>query len=184
MEKQYSKAKIVRETFPSEIISIIGDILAGIILLLLIVHFKSFLVLILIIPALLSLRGILSGPFIARTSRDLIVGQFNKRSWAENTLATFFLSILTGILIGFLSLMMNIYLFKTDILSFEIFFLIPLISITLTLLISIPCSTILNYIAFNYGIDPNNMVSPIMTAVDDFFTVICFYITLIILGVP
>jgi hypothetical protein len=27
-------------------------------------------------------------------------------------------------------------------------------------------------------------VHPVMTAVDDFFTVICFYLSLIILGVP
>ena len=73
MEKQESKGKIVRETFPSEIISIIGDIMAGIVLLLLILSFKSFLVLIIIVPALLSLRGNLSSPFIARTSRDFIL---------------------------------------------------------------------------------------------------------------
>ena len=184
MEKQYSKGKIIRETFPSEVVSIIGDILAGIVLLLLILPFRSFLVLILIVPALLSLRGNLSGPYIARTSRDLIVGQFNKKSWFENTLATFSLSIVTGFFIGLLSFMFDIFLIKTFILPIEVLILISVISIILTLLISIPCSTLLNYIAFKHGIDPNNMVHPLMTAIDDFFTVICFYMTLILLGVP
>ena len=101
MEQQESKGKnkIIKETFPSEIISIIGDIFAGIILLLLVLPFKSFPILIMIVPALLSLRGNLSGPFIARTSRDFIVGEFNKKSWIQNTLATFSLAIVTGLFI-------------------------------------------------------------------------------------
>ena len=92
MERQDTKGKIIKETFPSEIVSIFGDILAGIILIFLILPFKSFLLLILIIPALLSLRGNLSGPYIARTAKDLIIGEFNKRTWIENTFSTYTLS--------------------------------------------------------------------------------------------
>jgi mgtE-like transporter len=184
MEKQESKGKIVRETFPSEIISIMGDIMAGIVLLLLILSFKSFLVLIVIVPALLSLRGNLSSPFIARTSRDFILGEFNKKSWIQNVLATFTLSIVTGFLIGIFSIIINFFFIKIFILPIEILIYVPIISIIFTLLISIPTSTTLNYISFKKGLDPNNVVHPIMTAIDDFFTVICFYLTLIILGVP
>jgi mgtE-like transporter len=183
METQDTKGKIIKETFPSESISIIGDILAGIILTLLIIPFNSFAVLILIIPALLSLRGNLSGPFIARTSRDLIIGNFSKRSWIENTIATFLLSIITAIIIGFFSLLLNSLLFNLIILSIFQYFAIPLISIVLTLSISIPCSTGLNYIAFKRGWNPNNIVNPVMTAIDDFFTVFCFFLTLLMLGV-
>jgi mgtE-like transporter len=178
------KATIVKETFPSEMVSIIGGVLAGILLSLLVLPFKSFIVLILIIPALLSLRGNISGPFIARTSRDLIVGEFNKQSWLENVLATLSLSFVTALLIGFLSILLNILLFHTLTLPIHILLLIPVISILLTLTISIPCSTGLNFFAFRRGIDPNNLVHPIMTAIDDFSTVICFYLTLILLGVP
>ena len=179
-----SKSKIVKETFSSETISIIGDLLAGSFLSLLILHFKSFGSLILIIPALLSLRGNLSGPFIARTSRDLIIGEFEKRSWLENILATIFLSILTSILIGIISIFLNLLLVKNILLTIGHFILIPVLSILFTLSISIPCSTILNLLAFRKGIDPNNLVNTLMTAIDDFFTVICFYLSLILLGVP
>ncbi len=184
METQDSKSKIVKETFPSEIISIIGDILAGIVLSLLILPFDSFVVLILMIPALLSLRGNLSGPFIARTSRDLIIGNFSKRSWIENVLATYTLSIITAIFIGIFSLVLNLTLFKLTVLSYEYFLIIPIISIVLTLAISIPSSTGLNYIAFKRGFNPNNIVNPVMTAIDDFSTVLCFFLTIIMLGVP
>ncbi|MFX1278233.1 MAG: magnesium transporter [Promethearchaeota archaeon] len=184
MEIQDTKSKIIKETFPSESVSIIGDILAGIILSLLIVPFDSFIALILIIPALLSLRGNLSGPFIARTSRDLIIGTFSKRSWLENIFATYLLAIITAIIIGLFSLFLNIVILHLIALTISEYFTIPLISIILTLSISIPCSTGLNYIAFKKGLNPNNIVNPVMTAVDDFFTVFCFFLTLILLGVP
>ena len=184
MEIQDSKGKIVKETFPSELISIIGDILAGIVLSLLILPFNSFPVLILMVPALLSLRGNLSGPFIARTSRDLIIGDFSKRTWIENVLATYTLSIITAIFIGIFSIILNVVFFRLHILPNVYFILIPIISIVLTLLISIPCSTGLNYLAFKRGLNPNNIVNPVMTAIDDFFTVFCFFLTLIMLGVP
>ncbi|KKN38255.1 hypothetical protein LCGC14_0755250 [marine sediment metagenome] len=184
MESQVSKTKIVKETFPSEIISIVGSLLAGIILSLLILPFDSFVILILIIPALLSLRGNISGPFIARTSKDLIIGDFTKRSWLENVFATYTLSIVTAVFIGLFSIILNLLLIQIPLLSFELYLLIPLISILITLTISIPISTLLNYLAFHYGMDPNNVVNPIMTAIDDFVTVISFYFTIIILGVP
>jgi len=183
METHDTKGKIIKETFPSETVSIIGDILAGIILSILILPFDSFLALILMIPALLSLRGNLSGPFIARTSRDFIIGDFNKRSWIENVFATFILAIITAIFIGIFSIILNSLVFNLKTLSTIHFLSIPIISIILTLFISIPFSTGLNYIAFKKGLNPNNVVNPIMTAIDDFFTVFCFFLTLIMLGV-
>ena len=184
MESQDTKGRIVKETFPSEIVSIVGDILAGVILTFILLNFKSFILLILIIPALLSLRGNLSGPFIARTSKDLIIGEFDKRSWMESVLSTYALSIVTAILIGIFSILLDLFLIKKKILSMEMLIIIPLIAILFTLSISIPTSTFLNFLAFRFGLNPNNIVNPIMTAIDDFFTIICFYLTLLILGVP
>ncbi|MFX1374312.1 MAG: magnesium transporter [Promethearchaeota archaeon] len=184
MEAQDSKGKIIKETFPSEFISIVGDILAGILLSLLILPFNSFPILILMIPALLSLRGNLSGPFIARTSRDLVIGNFTNRTWTENVLATFTLSIITALFIGAFSIILNFTIFRLYILPVSYFIIIPLLSIIFTLLISIPCSTCLNYLAFKRGLNPNNVVNPVMTAVDDFSTVLCFFLTILMLGVP
>jgi mgtE-like transporter len=184
MEIQDTKGKIIKETFPSESVSIIGDILAGIILSLLIIPFDSFIALILIIPALLSLRGNLSGPFIARTSRDLIIGNFSKRSWIENSLATFLLAMITAIIIGIFSILLNSLFFNLTELTIAQYFAIPLVSIILTLFVSIPCSTGLNYFAFKRGLNPNNVINPVMTAIDDFFTVFFFFLTLLMLGVP
>ena len=184
METQDSKGKIIKEVFPSEIISIIGDIFAGLVLSILILPFNSFVVLILMVPALLSLRGNLSGPFIARTSRDFIIGTFSRKSWFENVLATYALSIITAIFIGLLTVLLNLTIFRLFLLPTIFYFAIPLITIVLTLSISIPCSTGLNYLAFKKGLNPNNIVNPIMTAIDDFSTVFCFFLTIIMLGVP
>jgi mgtE-like transporter len=175
---------IWKQTVPSEIVSIIGDIFAGLILSILILPFSSFPVLILMIPALLSLRGNLSGPFIARTSRDFIIGSFSRKSWFENVLSTYVLSIITALLIGLFTILLNLTIFKLVLLPVTFLFAIPLISIVLTLAISIPCSTGLNYLAFKKGLNPNNVVNPVMTAIDDFSTVFCFFLTIIMLGVP
>jgi mgtE-like transporter len=184
MESPDNKCKIVKETFPSEIISIVGDIFAGLILSLLILPFESFLILILIVPALLSMRGNISGPFIARTSRDLIIGEFNKKTWMENILATYFLSVVVAFIIGVFGFLIDLVLIRLFLINIGKLIALPIISILLALTISIPCSTLLNYIVFKYGLDPNNVVNPIMTAIDDFSTVICFYFTIILLGVP
>ncbi|MFW9945575.1 MAG: magnesium transporter [Candidatus Odinarchaeota archaeon] len=184
MEARDTKGKIIKETFPSEIVSIVGDILAGIILSILILPFKSFLILILIIPPLLSLRGNITAPFIARNARDLIIGEFNLRLLIENVLATYCLSLITATLIGFLSLVLSILFFSIIILPINVIIFIPIISITLTLSLTIPVSTILNYLTFRYGLNPNNIVNPVMTAIGDFTMVVCFYLTIIILGVP
>ncbi len=184
MEDRDSKGKIIKEAFPSEIVSIIGDILAGVVLSVLILPFQSFILLILIIPALLSLRGNLSGPYIARTSRDFIIGEFNRSSFLQNVLSTYSLAIITGFVIGLLTILLDTLLIKIGLIPWTSLLIIPVISISLTISISIPCSTLLNYIAFKNGLDPNNVVSPIMTAIDDFLTVICFFLTLLLMGVP
>ena len=184
MEKQDTKFKIVKESYPSEIVSIIGSILAGLILSLVILRFESFPILILIIPALLSLRGNINSPFIARTARDLIIGEFNLKNWIENILATYLLALITATLIGLFSILLNIFLFKIDVLSYSQLILIPLLSMLITLSISIPISTMLNFFVFKFGLNPNNVIHPIMTAIGDFMSVLCFYFTLIILGVP
>jgi cation transporter-like permease len=69
-------------------------------------------------------------------------------------------------------------------LTFLLFIAIPVISILFNLAISIPTSTFLNYIAFQFGLNVNNVVNPVMTAIDDFFSVFTFYLTLLLLGVP
>jgi mgtE-like transporter len=184
MDTQDKKGKIVKETFPSEMVSIVGDIFAGIVLTFLILPFKSVLVLLILIPALLSLRGNITSPFIARTARDLIIGDFNFKSWIENVLATYLLSIVTALIIGLFSIILDLLVFKYFLLPFDKLISVPIISIFFTLSFTIPISTILNYFIFTYGLNPNNIVNPVMTAVGDFAMVICFYLTLLILGVP
>jgi mgtE-like transporter len=184
METQDTKGKIIKQLYPSEIIAIVGDILAGIILTILILPFESFLLLILIVPPLLSLRGNISGPYIARTSRDLIIGEFNVRTWIQNVFATYVLSLVTSILVGILSVILNFLIFHLLILPYDTQIFIPVLTTLIATTISIPCSTSLNYYVFRYGLNPNNIVNPVMAAVGDFITVLSFYSTLLILGVP
>lgn len=183
MIEEDSKYRIFKETFPSEVISIIGSLSAGVILTVLILPFESFPILILMIPPILSLRGNISSPFCARVSKDLILGEFDLRSWGENVLATLSLSLISSFLIGVLSYIVNIFLVSFPLLSFGHFILIPIISLSINLSISIPTSTILNYVAFKLGLNPNNVL-PVITAIGDLLSVISFFISLVILNIP
>lgn len=183
MVEEDTRYHIFKEIFPSEVISIIGSLFAGMILTILILPFDSFPILILMIPAILSLRGNITSPFCARTSKDLILGEFNIRSWGENVLATLFLSLISSFLIGLLSFVLNLFVVDFPLLPFGHFLLIPIISLFINLGISIPVSTILNYIAFKSGLNPNNVL-PLITAIGDLLSVVSFFISLIILNVP
>ncbi len=188
MLSQDSKAKIVKESIFSEIISITGDLLAGIVMLYYILPFESFATLIIMIPALLTLRGNVSGTFIARTIRDLFTGELSKklkpiRRWLENIGATAFISLIVAVFIGILSLIFSLML-GGNVINLIYFLGIPLITIFFNLSFSIPLSTGLNVFCFRFGIDPNNVVNPIMTCFDDFLTVFGFLLSLILLGVP
>lgn len=183
LAEEDSKYRIFKETFPSEIISIIGSLSAGIILTILILPFESFPILILMIPAVLSLRGNISSPFCARVSKDLILGEFDLRSLGENVLATLFLSLISSLIIGILSYMVNIFLVSFPLLSFGHFLLIPIISLIINLGISIPVTIILNYVAFKSGLNPNNVL-PLITSIGDLLSVLSFFFSLIILNIP
>jgi len=165
MLSQDSKAKIVKESIFSEITALI-----------------------IMIPALLTLRGNISGTFIARTTRDLFTGELSKRlkpikRWLENIGATVLISLIVAVFIGILSQIFSVML-GNEIIDIVIFLLIPLFTILFDLIISIPASSFLNIFCFRLGIDPNNVVNPIMTCVDDFLTVFGFLLSLILLGVP
>jgi cation transporter-like permease len=92
--------------------------------------------------------------------------------------------MITAIIIGIFSILLNSLFFNLTELTIAQYFAIPLVSIILTLFVSIPCSTGLNYFAFKRGLNPNNVINPVMTAIDDFFTVFFFFLTLLMLGVP
>lgn len=188
MSSQDSKSKIVRESILGEIVSITGDIFAGTVMIFLILPFESFAYLIILVPALLTLRGNISGTFIARTTRDLYTGELSmslkpKRRWLESIAATVFMSLLVSMFIGILSQIFSL-LIGSEVINLLYFLIIPLITIYFNLAISIPLSTGLNIFCFKYGIDANNFVNPIMTCFDDFFTVFGFYLSLLLLGVP
>ena len=188
MLSQDSKTKIVKESITGEIISILGDLSAGMIMVFLLMPFESFSYLIIMVPALLTLRGNVSGTFIARTTRDLFTGELSKKlkpikRWLENIGATLFISLVVGIFIGILSQIVSILL-GNKIINLFTFLLIPIFAILFDLIISIPLSSFLNISCFHFGIDPNNIVNPIMTCVDDFLTVLGFFFSLMLLGVP
>lgn len=181
--KEERKLEMIREVYTSEILSILLDIIAGILLTVLILPFKSFAVLILMVPGLLSVRGNIGGAFAGRNAKNLFLGNFGKKTLLENALASFFLTLTAGIILGTLSVILNIFLFKIPDLNNASLFFLPILTFIFNQLLSFSLSSLFSYSVFKLGFNPNNIVSPIMTGVDDILIVLFFYVSIILLGV-
>lgn len=182
MVKQESKADILKETFPSEIVSIVMNIAVGLVLAVLILPFESFAQIIIMVPALLSVRGNISGSFVARTARDLIIGTF-KKTMAQNVLAVVVLTGVTGCFIAALSMIFATLLHGSYTMPVGFFFAIPLLTMALTELVSIPVALLMNMAVFKRGMNPCNVVPPVMTSIDDVLISLFFFAVLVMLGV-
>ncbi|MEX2684075.1 MAG: magnesium transporter [Candidatus Sigynarchaeota archaeon] len=180
---QETRRELAKESYLSEVASIIINIFVGLCLTLLILPRQSFGQIVLMVPAMISTRGNISGSFSARTARDLVIGSF-RQNHHENILSTVVLTIVTSEVIGGLSLCIALLLKPGSLLPVHCFLLLPLITMLLTVVVSIPISTGLNTIAFKKGLNPSNVVPPIMTSVDDILVVVNMFIALVILGVP
>nr|MDO8118532.1 magnesium transporter [Candidatus Sigynarchaeota archaeon] len=138
--------------------------------------------LIIMVPAMLSARGNISGSYSARVARDLIIGSARK-NLPENVLSTVTLMLVTSVVIGFISSWIAFLLHETF-LPVHYFFLLPLMTMGMTSAVSIPTSTSLNILAFKKGLNPSNVVPPIMTSIDDVLIVLNLFVAITILGVP
>ncbi|NMC07987.1 MAG: hypothetical protein GYA24_22465, partial [Candidatus Lokiarchaeota archaeon] len=124
--------KIAREAYSSEVVSIIINIFVGLLLTLLILPRASFNQIVIMVPALLSARGNISGSYSARVARDLIIGQF-KKNLRDNMISTVFLSTITGFVIGGIALVIAITIVPSPLLPVHVFFLLPILSMSLTM---------------------------------------------------
>ncbi|MGV9171830.1 MAG: magnesium transporter [Promethearchaeia archaeon] len=184
MEQEEKRIKMISEIYSSEILSIVLDLISGALITILILPFKSFPVLILIVPGLLSVRGNVGGSFTARNSNNLIIGNFNKNTLLENISAAFILGFIAGFLLGLCAVLFNIFIIKFHhICNISLFFL-PILTILFDQMSSLSISTLFSSSVFKLGHNPHNIVNPIMTGIEDITIVLFFYLSIILLGVP
>ena len=176
---------LIRQSLPLLIILGVAELFAGGILSNMATMFKNTPGLIVIVPAVIGLRGNINAALGSRLGSAAHLGLidvesvFNKET-KENVKASIVLSVATALLLGFLGWITSIGLG---------YHVNALVLIAVTLIAGISAGLILAgitvavvIVAFRKGLDPDNITGPFLTTVGDIVTVICLFGAVMIVG--
>lgn len=171
------------EIFASQLVSIIGGLIAGT----LIGVYKDELLLIpgllIILPGFLELRGNVSGSMASRISSGLFLKVINPRKIKThiikgNVIASFLLAIIVSFALGILGLSFTYLVFHK--LAWNLI-LIPVIAGIVANLIEVLITLLATFYLFKKGHDPNNIMGPFVTSTGDITSVLALLIAVMIL---
>jgi len=167
----------------SQIVSIIGGLIAGTILAIYTGKILMIPGMIILLPGFLEMRGNISGSFASRLSSGLFLGVIkpnhkNKHLIKGNLLASFFLVFAITLVLGLVAFGFNYFFFHTY--TPEII-LLPIIAGFIANLIEIPLTLIATFYVFKKGHDPNNIMGPFVTSTGDITSVLALLLALVII---
>ena len=171
------------EILSSQTISIIGGIIAGIIL----ASYTDKLLLIpgvlITLPAFLDMRGNISGSMASRLSSGMFLGiiktkKSNTPILRGNIIASF---ILAGIISLFLGLTAFVFSWLVSHVLFPRIILIFFFAGIIANLIEIPLAIYTTFYLYKNGYDPNNIFGPFVTSTGDITSVLSLLMALMII---
>lgn len=176
---------LIRQSLPLLLILGIAELFTGGILSSMATMFKNTPGLIVIVPAIIGLRGNINAALGSRLGSAAHLGLidiesvFNKET-KENVKASMVLSIATSLLLGFLGWLTSFVLgYHVNAL---VLIAVTLIAGTLAGLILAFITVGIIIVAFRKGLDPDNITGPVLTTVGDIVTVICLLGAVMIVG--
>ncbi|MBI4447606.1 magnesium transporter [Candidatus Woesearchaeota archaeon] len=172
-----------KEIFSSQLVSIIGGLIAGTILA---VYTDQILLIpgmLILLPGFLEMRGNISGSFAARLSSGLFLRVINAdrtktKLIRGNLFASFFLAFFVSLALGVIAFLFNLIVFK--LFTLKIIFL-PLIAGIIANAIEIPLTLFVTFYLFKKGHDPNNIMGPFVTSTGDITSIASLLIALVII---
>lgn len=175
--------KDFKEIFFSQIISVIGGLIAGTVLA---IYSNKLLIIpgiLLLIPSFLEMRGSISGTLFSRISSGLFLGviktnRYNTKIVKGNAVSSFVLSIIVSIILGFIVFLFNYYIL--GVFYIWVVFL-PILAAIISSIIDIPIVFISTFYLFKKGHDPNNIMGPFITSTGDVISVIGFLVGVLII---
>ncbi len=177
---------IIRQTIFVLLFAAIVQIGAGSILSGMTDNFNMLPGLIVMVPALLGLRGNISGSLASRLGTALHNGTIEPRfslnpELRVNVLASIFLTFVMSINVGVFA---YIVAGATGTTPMELwrFISIALIAGLLASAATIVMTIAVAFSAFRRGWDPDNITSPVMSTVNDFLIVICIFVAVTAVG--
>nr|WP_227717039.1 magnesium transporter [Methanobrevibacter ruminantium] len=177
---------VLKESLIALSICAVGDLCAGIILGNMEFFLKTYPGLMVIIPGAIGMRGNIFGSFGSRLSTHLHIGTLSpefKRSeiLSENITASLILTMVLSILLAVIAKGVCIaFGFKS--ISIYDFVLISFIAGLISTIIMLPITMFISLKSFEGGWDPDNITTPFIAAVGDFFTLPAIILSVIIVG--
>jgi len=174
----YQMKKILKESIPLLIILMIIEIFGGQVLNSQLERFVVFPILLMFIPVINGVCGNIGSILGARVSSGLHVGyitpDFRGKELRENVIGVLILALLTFLFLGCL-----VYVIST---SFKLVFIMMGAGLLLTfgmICLCIPTAMI----SFSKGIDPDNVVIPILTTGADVLGILCLLLMIKLVGI-
>ncbi len=158
----------------------LGGLLAGSIFLLFSNMFSLAPWLIMIYPSIISMRGVIGGFFSGRLSTALHLGTIrpsflnNTRDFEILIFSVIILTVLSSITTGLLAFLINVSLWRTDIIDSLGIFSAIITTMGLSLIFVSPVTVGISIMSFKYGLDPDIIVYPVMSTIGDILTTLCF----------
>jgi mgtE-like transporter len=134
--------------------------------------------LIIMVPAMLDLRGDLSGSLAARLSSGLHLGVINKKyskEITENLKATLFMSVILPTIIALFAFFVCRILSIPSIGLLSFIFIAVCTGLTSGIVLSI-LSIVVTFSAFRHGLDPDNIAIPILATLGDLIVVLFLFL--------
>ena len=177
---------VLKESLIALSICAVGDLCAGIILGNMEFFLQTYPGLMVIIPGAIGMRGNIFGSFGSRLSTHLHIGTISpefKRSdlLDENITASIILTMVLSVLLGVIAKVICM-IFGFESISLYDFVLISFIAGSISTIIMLPITMFISLKSFEGGWDPDNITTPFIAAIGDFFTLPAIILSVLIVN--
>jgi len=175
--------KSFKEIFSAQLFSIIGGLIAGIVLAT--YRERIFLVpgMLIVIPGFMAMRGNISGTFASRISSGLFLrvidpNKMNSDIIKGNLNGSFILAIIISLALGLIASIFTYIV--AGIFVYQII-LIPLFAGLLSNFVLNPLTLFATVYLFKKGHDPNNIIGPIVTTLGDVTSIVSLLLVIFLI---
>ena len=176
--------EMMHQSLPLLIFCGLGGIIAGSTLGLMTDLLRNIPGLIVVIPAIIAMRGNISTAFGSRLGSAYHLGVINAENlWnkelRENIIGSIVLSFLVAIIVGLLAFFTTIIFFRITpdpVKLFSIVILSGMISAVILTMLTI----LIIYLVFKRGYDPDNITGPALATFGDIVTMLCIFLSAIV----
>lgn len=174
----YAK-EMVRQSLPLLVLCGLGAIVAGSTFSVMTSLFESIPGLIVVIPAIIALRGNISTAFGSRIGSAYHLGVINSDNlWSDdlkqNIIGSLVLSLLVSILVGVLAFVTTVLFFNKNPDAVHLILIVLIAGFVSAVILSLMTVFII-FIVFRRGYDPDNITGPALATFGDIITMLCIF---------